>query len=70
VRGGSGSGNPPLPPGASGVAISPQIQQARGRTPSPPSDPPARAPAGKGPATFQEMGFQSQKLEEKDCVIM
>ncbi|KAI9451956.1 hypothetical protein F5148DRAFT_1301022 [Russula earlei] len=36
-----------------------------------PSDPPlARPPPAKGPATFQEMGFQSQKLEERDCVIM
>jgi hypothetical protein len=31
----------------------------------------ARPPAaGKGPATFQEMGYQSSKLEDKDCVIM
>jgi hypothetical protein len=71
MRGGSGSGNPPLPPGASGVSLS-QPQPARGRTPSPPapSDPPVRPAPAKGPATFQEMGFQSQKLEEKDCVIM
>jgi hypothetical protein len=71
MRRGSGSGNPPLPPGASGVSIS-QPQPARGRTPSPPtpSGPPVRPAPAKGPATFQEMGFQSQKLEEKDCVIM
>lgn len=64
ARGGSGSGFPP--PGA------PQGQQGRMRTPSPPepSQPPARPAPGKGPATFQEMGFQSSKLEEKDCVIM
>ena len=24
----------------------------------------------KGPATFQEMGFQSQKMEEKECRVM
>lgn len=42
-------------------------------SPSPPAafdPPPARPPPAKGPATFQEMGFQSQKLEDKDCVIM
>jgi len=59
MRGGSGSSIPSL--------------QAPVRTPSPTalSDPPvARPPPGKGPATFQEMGYQSSKLEEKDCVIM
>lgn len=68
VRGGSGSGNPSYPPGAS----SSQQQQASVRTPSPPvlSDPPVRPPPAKGPATFQEMGFQSEKLEAKECVIM
>jgi hypothetical protein len=42
------------------------------RTPSPValSDAPMRAAPAKGPATFQEMGFESQKLQEKDCVIM
>jgi hypothetical protein len=29
-----------------------------------------RPAPGKGPATFQEMGFQSQKLEERECTIM
>ena len=33
-------------------------------------DAPMKPPGPKGPATFQEMGFQSQKLEEKDCIIM
>ena len=28
------------------------------------------AQPSKGPATFQEMGFHSQKLDEKDCIIM
>jgi TPR repeat protein len=67
-RGGSGSGNPSFPPGPS----SSQQQQARVRTPSPTglSDPPVRPPPAKGPATFQEMGFQSEKLEGKECVIM
>ncbi|OCH86984.1 hypothetical protein OBBRIDRAFT_760449 [Obba rivulosa] len=32
--------------------------------------PPTRPPPGRGPKTFEEMGFTSQKLEEKDCVIM
>ncbi|KZV97618.1 HCP-like protein [Exidia glandulosa HHB12029] len=30
----------------------------------------AGGPPKKGPATFQEMGFQSQKLDERECVIM
>ena len=55
-----------------GNSAGPQAQQGRGRTPSPPvqSVPPARPPPGKGPATFQEMGYTSSKLEDKDCVIM
>ena len=68
-RGSIGAGIPP--PG--GPSSSPQpAQQGRLRTPSPPGppEPLARPPPGKGPATFQEMGFQSAKLEEKDCVIM
>lgn len=32
--------------------------------------PQRRQPAQKGPATFEEMGFKSQKLEEKECVVM
>ncbi|KAI0281783.1 hypothetical protein BGY98DRAFT_931865 [Russula aff. rugulosa BPL654] len=59
--------------GPPGTASSQQAQQGRLRTPSPPepSAPVARPPAaGKGPATFQEMGYQSSKLEDKDCVIM
>jgi TPR repeat protein len=28
------------------------------------------AQPSKGPATFQEMGYHSQKLDEKDCIIM
>lgn len=59
--------------GPPGMASSQQTQQGRVRTPSPPepSAPVARPPAaGKGPATFQEMGYQSSKLEDKDCVIM
>lgn len=61
----SGSGLPP--PG-----VPPQVQQSRIRTPSPPgpAEPPARPPPGKGPATFEEMGYKSSKLEDKDCVIM
>ena len=31
---------------------------------------PLHRPTGKGPSTFAEMGFQSGKAEEKDCVIM
>jgi hypothetical protein len=56
-----------------GSGSTPPSQQAPVRTPSPTalSDPPvARLPPAKGPATFQEMGYQSSKLEEKDCVIM
>lgn len=43
-----------------------QQQQQGGGSPTPAS----RPPPAKGPATFQEMGFQSQKLEDKECVIM
>jgi len=31
---------------------------------------PMRPPPGKKPQTFQDMGFQSQKLEDKECIIM
>ena len=72
-RGSIGSGLPPsgVPPSSSSQQAF-QQGQARARTPSPPrpSEPPARPLVGKGPATFQEMGYQSSKLEEKDCVIM
>jgi TPR repeat protein len=71
-RGNSGSGLPPA--GVPSSSSSQQVQQSRVSTPSPsppgPSEPLARPPPGKGPATFQEMGYQSSKLEEKDCVIM
>lgn len=30
----------------------------------------ATPPSKKGPATFEEMGFKSQPLEGKDCIIM
>lgn len=45
-------------------------QAASGSGPGPVSEPPPRPIPAKGPSTFQEMGFESQKLEEKDCVIM
>lgn len=71
--GGAGpSGRRPMRVGSGGSPPS-QPATVRTRTPSPSalSDPPvARPPPAKGPATFQEMGFQSSKLEEKDCVIM
>ena len=69
-RGGNYSGSGFPPPG--GPPSFQQPQQGRVRTPSPPapSEPPARPAAWKGPATFEEMGYKSQKLEEKDCVIM
>ncbi|KAI0051382.1 HCP-like protein [Auriscalpium vulgare] len=44
-------------------------QSAPAPAPGPPQDG-RTPPPQKGPATFQEMGFQSQKLEEKECVIM
>ncbi|KAH9072877.1 HCP-like protein [Lactarius deliciosus] len=64
-RTGSGSGFGP--PGGG-----PPPQQASGSAPTPPGvyDAPMKPPPPKGPATFQEMGFQSQKLQEKDCIIM
>jgi len=70
---GGGAGQPGRRPmrGGSGSSV-PSQQAPPVRTPSPLSEPPvvARPPPGKGPATFQEMGYQSSKLEEKDCVIM
>lgn len=74
--GGGGAGQPGQPgrrPMRVGSGSTPPSQQASVRTPSPTalSDPPvARPPPAKGPSTFQEMGYQSSKLEEKDCVIM
>lgn len=68
-RGSIGSG---LPPSAV-PSSSPQLaQQGRLRTPSPPGppDPLGRPPPAKGPATFQEMGYQSSKLKDDNCVIM
>ncbi|KAH9050285.1 HCP-like protein [Lactarius hengduanensis] len=64
-RTGSGSGFGP--PGGG-----PPPQQASAPAPTPPGvyDAPMKPPPPKGPATFQEMGFQSQKLQEKDCIIM
>jgi hypothetical protein len=66
---GQAAGRPGPAPGPPGRR---QQQAASGPAPSPPmsSAQPARLPPAKGPATFEEMGFQSQKLEEKDCVIM
>ncbi|KAI0300592.1 hypothetical protein B0F90DRAFT_1817633 [Multifurca ochricompacta] len=65
LRATSGSG--PAPPGSGPLAQTPGPA-----APSRPAvyDPPMPPPPAKGPATFQEMGFQSQKLENKDCVIM
>jgi len=75
--GGAGGMGQPGQPGRRPMRVgsggSPPSRPATVRTPSPTalSDPPvARPPPGKGPATFQEMGFQSSKLQEKDCVIM
>jgi hypothetical protein len=55
-----------------GSESSTSSQQAPVRTSSPTalSDPPVRPHPAKGPATFQDMGFQSEKLKDKDCVIM
>lgn len=55
-----------------GSESSTSSQQAPIRTSSPTalSDPPVRPQPAKGPATFQDMGFQSEKLPDKDCVIM
>ncbi|KAI0314559.1 hypothetical protein OF83DRAFT_1267391 [Amylostereum chailletii] len=68
------SGTTPPPPQAqqSGSTTPPQQQRPRpqhNRTGSGTTVIP-RPPPGKGPATFQEMGFTSQKLEDKECVIM
>jgi hypothetical protein len=69
---GQTAGRPGPAPGAPGRRQQASSGFGPEPTPSLPisSDPPARLQQAKGPATFQEMGFQSQKLEEKDCVIM
>jgi hypothetical protein len=59
IRGGSGSES----------SASSQQGPMRASSPTAVSDPPVRAQAAKA-TTFQEMGFQSQQLKEKDCVIM
>jgi hypothetical protein len=56
--------------GASDSSTSSQQAPVRTASPTALSDPQVRPQAAKGPATFQEMGFQSEKLENKDCVIM
>jgi len=67
-------GRPPGQRSASGPApggVTSPVPNAGGPpedTP-PPSKVPQR-PAGKGPATFAEMGIQGAKLEEKECIIM
>ena len=71
TRTSSGPGAALGPPGGGGGGAPPQTS-APVPGPSPPGvyDPPMKPPGPKGPATFQEMGFQSQKLEENNCVIM
>jgi hypothetical protein len=66
-----GPGQPGRRPIRGGSESSASSQQApmRASSPTAVSDPPVRPQAAKA-TTFQEMGFQSQKLEEKDCVIM
>ncbi|EJD44310.1 hypothetical protein AURDEDRAFT_185086 [Auricularia subglabra TFB-10046 SS5] len=54
----------PASPARQPSVAKPQQQQR------PPASGSGAAPPKKGPATFQEMGFQSQKLDDRDCVIM
>jgi len=49
------AGNAPLPATTASPNVNVRVSSAQ--------------PA-KGPATFQEMGFHSQKLDEKECIIM
>ena len=67
--GGGGSGTPGASPKPTSNAALPNTTNAPAPAPAPnvivyPAQP------SKGPATFQEMGFHSQKLDEKDCIIM
>lgn len=55
-------------PGKITPTSSPRPGNAKVQRPSAPAQQPP--PPKKGPATFQEMGFQSQKLDERECVIM
>ncbi|KZT18804.1 HCP-like protein [Neolentinus lepideus HHB14362 ss-1] len=58
-------GRPPAQRVPSGGALLPDPGHgAEGEASSP------RPRPAKGPATFEEMGFKSQKLEDRDCVIM
>jgi len=58
---GGGGGTPGASPKPGGNAPLPNTNANAIVYPAQPS---------KGPATFQEMGFHSQKLDEKDCIIM
>lgn len=70
--GGSATGpRPPsqpqtMPPGRPGMPRN----QSRPPAGSPVHEESPNPPPSRGPQTFEEMGFRSQKLEEKECVIM
>ncbi|KAF8268916.1 hypothetical protein EI94DRAFT_1771417 [Lactarius quietus] len=76
--GGPGGRRPGPPRTASGTGPTflgggpPQQSSAPGSALSSPGvyDAPMKPPGPKGPATFQEMGFQSEKLDKDNCVIM
>ncbi|KZO95423.1 HCP-like protein [Calocera viscosa TUFC12733] len=53
-----------------GYSLSETILPAPGTPPSAPATPGSAPPAKKGPATFEEMGFYSQPLDQQKCVIM
>lgn len=73
--GGSGSGAATLaPPGATPApAPAPTTAPTPAAKPTSPVATPSTSPgssAGKKPMTFEEMGYHSQKLEDKECIIM
>jgi hypothetical protein len=65
----TGSGSDPAFAGGPGGPGRP-IRQTSGPAPPAPYDPPMKPPGPKGPATFEEMGFRSERQEKDGCVIM
>ena len=71
-----GASNSPAPAQAPAPVAETLTPPAPAPAPLPDSPKPKPAaaagsvPPKKGPQTFQEMGFHSQKMDEKECVIM
>ncbi|KAL5521461.1 hypothetical protein ACEPAF_2209 [Sanghuangporus sanghuang] len=58
-------------PGGYSQGLAPNLQRPVGQTPSLAASPPESKPAGRAKYnTFEEMGVQGGRAEDKDCVIM